>query len=130
MSGWATLLLAAVVAVLEPTPPRGPSLPSVGRDNDDKLPPPPGAGESDGEETPEEIAARRAQEFEEHLLRAQLAASKERYDEAVREYSAALKLQPGDPAALLGRAQARRARTPPDRCPNRGAISDLRLLET
>ncbi|MBC8068903.1 MAG: tetratricopeptide repeat protein, partial [Deltaproteobacteria bacterium] len=47
-----------------------------------------------------------------------------------REYSAALKLQPGDPAALLGRAQARRARTPPDRCPNRGAISDLRLLET
>jgi tetratricopeptide (TPR) repeat protein len=126
---WASLLLAAMVGAFEPPPRAGPGLPSVGKD--DELPPPPTTGgEPDGDETPEEIAARRAQEFEEHLLRAQTAASKERYDEAVREYTAALKLQPGDPAALLGRANARKARTPPDRCPTRAAISDLRLLET
>lgn len=128
----AALASALVVAAPEPTTPtRTPAgLPSVDRSDDEpKLPPPP-ASTDEGGETPEEIAARRAQEFEEHLLRAQNAASKERYDEAVREYSAALKLQPGDPSALLGRAYARRARTPGDRCPTRAAINDLRLLET
>ncbi len=129
MTGAWALALAALLGVVEPAPSRGP-LPSVDRSDDEpKLPPPP-TGDDDPAETPEEIAARRAQEFEEHLLRAQNAASKERYDEAVREYSAALKLQPGDPSALLGRANARKARTAPDRCPARSAINDLRLLET
>ena len=51
---------------------------------------------------------RRDQEFHEHLVRAQNAATRERYDEAVREYTAALRIQPGDPEALLGRAHARK----------------------
>jgi len=97
---------------------------------DDVLPPPPeGEGSETGDEDPEDAALRRALEFEAHLSRAQLAVAKERHDEAVREYSAALRLQPGDPTALLGRATARKARTAPERCPTQ-AISDLRLLES
>lgn len=97
-----------------------------------KLPPPPATGgepqgETDGDDG--DPSLRRAQEFEGHLLRGQFAQAKERHDEAIREFTAALRLQPGDPTALLGRALSRRARTPTDRCPTR-AINDLRLLET
>lgn len=96
-----------------------------------KLPPPPDTGGMEsGEELDEQFRMwRREQEFHEHLVRAQNAATRERYDEAVREYTAALRLQPGDPEALLGRAHARKQRTAADACPTR-AISDLRLLET
>ena len=104
-----------------------PPLPQV----DDDLPPPPDGdtAEDTGGEDPADAAMRRAAEFEAHLSRAQAAVAKERHDEAIREYSAALRLQPGDPAALLGRANARKARTAPERCPTQ-AISDLRLLES
>jgi tetratricopeptide (TPR) repeat protein len=122
--GWALAsTLGALLAVAPPEEPNGGlRLPTV----DDELPPPP---DTDGAEDPEAVALRRAEEFEQHLLRAQAAVAKERHDEAVREYSSALRLQPGDPTALLGRAMARRARTAPDRCPTQ-AISDLRLLES
>ncbi|MBK6916118.1 MAG: tetratricopeptide repeat protein [Deltaproteobacteria bacterium] len=95
------------------------------------LPPPPSSdtdGDTEGER-PEDVAARRQEEFEGHLQRAQAAITRERHDEAIREYTAALRLQPGDPTALLGRANARKARTAPDRCPTQ-AIGDLRLLES
>ncbi len=103
-----------------------------GADDHSKLPPPPATGgdptgETDGDDG--DPSLRRVEEFEGHLLRGQFAHAKERHDEAIREFTAALKLQPGDPTALIGRAQSRRARTPTDRCPTR-AIHDLRLLET
>lgn len=122
----AGVLAASLLGVAGFEEPRRP-LPQV----NDELPPPPdgdSAGESGGED-PEDAAIRRAAEFEAHLARAQAAVAKERHDEAIREYSAALRLQPGDPAALLGRANARKARTAPERCPTQ-AISDLRLLES
>lgn len=125
------LVAAGPTALAQPAwagaEPEKPPLPQV----DDELPPPPD-GETAGEpgvEDPEAAAIRRAAEFEAHLSRAQAAVAKERHDEAIREYSAALRLQPGDPAALLGRANARKARTAPERCPTQ-AISDLRLLES
>src|SRR5690606_25032577 len=71
----------------------------------------------------------RLREFNDHLLRAQAASQRERHDEAIREYSAALRLQPGDPTALLGRAHARKARMGDTGCPRR-AINDLLLLGT
>lgn len=124
LGGVLALVATLVLGVAEPESPVRP-LPQV----DDELPPPPDtAGETEGED-PEDAALRRAAEFEAHFARAQAATSKERHDEAIREYSAALRLQPGDPSALLGRANARKARTPPERCPTQ-AISDLRLLES
>lgn len=106
-------------------------------DSAGQLPPPPGdeggeAGDTDGNPellTEEEQEALLEREFQQHLLDAQIAADRERFDEAEREYTAALRLQAGDPAALLGRAYARKAKTSEGRCP-RGAIRDLLALET
>ncbi len=71
----------------------------------------------------------RLQEFDLHISRAQRAERENRMDDAIREYTAALKLQPGDPAALKGRAYLRHKRTREGQCPRR-AIEDLRLLRT
>jgi tetratricopeptide (TPR) repeat protein len=71
----------------------------------------------------------REQEFDLHISRAQRAERENRIDDAMREYTAALKLQPGDPAALKGRAYLRYKRTKEGQCPKR-AIEDLRLLRT
>ncbi|MBL8975369.1 MAG: tetratricopeptide repeat protein, partial [Myxococcales bacterium] len=103
----------------------------------DGLPPPPGledsveTGEPDGEfgDAPPMTPQQREQEFELHILRAQKAERENRVDDAIREYSAALKLQPGDSAALKGRAYLRYKRTKEGQCPKR-AIEDLRLLRT
>jgi tetratricopeptide (TPR) repeat protein len=107
----------------------------------DGLPPPPGLDDPvDSEATDDRGAGefgdvppmtpqQREQEFELHILRAQKAERENRIDDAIREYSAALKLQPGDSAALKGRAYLRYKRTKEDQCPKR-AIEDLRLLRT
>ena len=102
------------------------------------LPPPPevepdgadAAGEGDeyGEPVPM-TPQQRLQEFDLHISRAQRAERENRIEDAVREYTAALKLQPGDPAALKGRAYLRHKRTREGQCPKR-AIEDLRLLRT
>lgn len=63
-------------------------------------------------------------EFATHFQRAQQAFDRERWDEAVREYTSALEALPGDPNALLGRALARKARIGPGLC-SRRALSDL-----
>jgi tetratricopeptide (TPR) repeat protein len=93
-------------------------------------PDPDGAGSGDefGEPAPM-TPQQREQEFELHILRAQKAERENRVDDAIREYTAALKLQPGDPAALKGRAYLRHKRTREGQCPKR-AIEDLRLLRT
>lgn len=95
------------------------------------LPLPPGDGEA-GEEfdepggmTPEQ----RMQEFDLHMSRAGRLEREGRVEDALREYNAALKLQPGDPAALRGRAYLRHKRTREGQCPRR-AIDDLKLLRT
>ena len=96
--------------------------PSEARD----LPPPPLEDDSpDEDELSEEarLAVRQAQ-FEEHLLAGQLASGRERHDEAVREFSAALRIQPGDPDALLGRAYANFGKTAEGKCPHK-ALTDL-----
>ena len=125
---WSTAAAAA-----PPVDPDGAGLPSV--DGTD-LPPPPTdgpAGEGEDPETPaepteEEKLAARMKEFEDHMSRGQSATSKERYDEAVREFTAALRILPGDASALLGRAQARRGRTAAGTCPRR-AIRDILDIE-
>ncbi|MBL9100238.1 MAG: tetratricopeptide repeat protein [Myxococcales bacterium] len=71
----------------------------------------------------------REEEFDLHLSRAQRAEREGRVDDAMREYTAALKLMPGDPDALKGRAYLRFKRTKENTCPRR-AIEDLRLLRT
>jgi tetratricopeptide (TPR) repeat protein len=98
------------------------------------LPPPPelGAEPADtGDEfsDPPMTPQQRLQEFDLHISRAQRAERESRIDDAIREYTAALKLQPGDPAALKGRAYLRHKRTREGQCPKR-AIEDLRLLRT
>ncbi len=129
--GFAVVAAVRVATAEPPAPePKLPSPPPSGPRGE--LPPPPPGAEDGGDtegESAEDIAMRRQQEFEEHLQRAQAAVTRERHDEAIREYSAALRLQPGDPTALLGRANARKARTAPERCPTQ-AIGDLRLLES
>lgn len=126
------LLVAGVV--LAPTsaaaaPPFEPRLPpGFG------LPRPPGDG---GGTTGEASAAdggdveitqeQRQLEFDLHLSRAQRFEREGKNEDGIREYTAALKLQPGDPAALRGRAHLRAKRTRDGQCP-RKAIEDLRLL--
>lgn len=63
-------------------------------------------------------------EFTTHYQRAQQASERERWDEAVREYTSALEALPGDPNALLGRAYARKARVGEGNC-SRQALADL-----
>jgi tetratricopeptide (TPR) repeat protein len=96
----------------------------------DTADPPDGAdgGDEFGEPAPL-TPQQRQEEFDLHFSRAQRAEREGRADDALREYSAALKLVPGDPAALKGRAYIRFKRTKEGQCPRR-AIEDLRLLRT
>ena len=101
----------------------------------DGLPPPPELGGDATDDTGDDFSdppmtpQQRLQEFDLHISRAQRAERESRIDDAIREYTAALKLQPGDPAALKGRAYLRHKRTREGACPKR-AIEDLRLLRT
>jgi tetratricopeptide (TPR) repeat protein len=141
---WAGLTAAASVAWAGPPA----NLPSVSDDrprgdgdSGPGLPPPPGddGGDDgvapiDGPPTPPELTEEekfelRLREFNGRLAKAQAAERKERWDEAIREYNAALELQPGDPAALLGLAQSRKARSKPGKCPT-AALQALRALST
>ncbi|MCX4239357.1 tetratricopeptide repeat protein [Paraliomyxa miuraensis] len=125
-------------AVAAPPPDDGKGLPGVDDEPSGTLPRPPdaadddGGAETDGGEpqlTEQQKFEMRQRIFDEHLRKAQAAQRKDRHHEALREFSAALELQPGDPAALLGRAESRKAKTPPGRCP-RQALGDLMALET
>ncbi|MEM9461080.1 MAG: hypothetical protein AAGF11_43350 [Myxococcota bacterium] len=137
--GWVVAAAATATAtVAPPADDDAKGLPGVKDEPSGTLPPPPdsgdgGAQEDTGEPEPELTEQQkfelRQQLFNSHLRKAQHAQRKERYHEAIREYSAALELQSGDPTALLGRAESRKARTPPGRCP-RQALSDLMLLST
>ncbi len=128
-------LLSARAVAAPPANPDSARLPSV---DDGDLPPPPSgesagdssaeAGDEPPELTEEEKLAARMEEFGEHMTRGEAAVAKERYDEAVREFTAALRILPGDASALLGRAQARRGRTADGRCPRR-AIRDILEIE-
>lgn len=126
----AAAALAAPPAATTTAPPAGApaapaSLPGLG------LPRPPGADEADAEATGGEDAVltqqQRELEFDVHLLRAQRFEREGKFDDGIREYTAALKLSPGDPGALRGRALLRFKRTKEGTCPRR-AIEDLRLL--
>lgn len=101
------------------------------------LPPPPeddGSDEGEGEDggepevTEEERLRRRMIEFEGHMTRANEFVSRDKWDDAIREFSAALRIIPGDSAALLGRAYARKAKMTEGECPRR-ALRDLLQLE-
>jgi len=76
---------------------------------------------------PEALQRQRQFEFDFHLLHAQRFESEGKVDDAIREFTAALKLQSGDPGALRGRAKLRFKKTRDGKCPRR-AIEDLRLL--
>lgn len=99
------------------------------------LPPPPAGAEPAVDETPEDqltedqLRERRMLLFKENMASAAVANREQRFDDAVRHFTEALKLLPGDADALLGRAEARHARTPSGKCPRR-ALSDLLLLGT
>jgi len=112
-----------------PTTPKDPETGEPG------LPPPPAQGDEDagetgvdstGDQDPLEI---KREEFDAHFAKAQRFQKDGRHLEAVREYTAALELMPGDPAALQGRAESRKARTKKGACPSR-AINDLLMLGT
>lgn len=143
-AGWGVLLAgliatAATVALAAPAP-SAPASPNEGKADGPELPPPPTdddgdgpGGDEAGEEAPPELTddekqALRMREFTERVAKAQSAADRARFDDAVREYSAALRILPGDPSALLGRANARKARAPEGRCVRR-AVKDLLELE-
>lgn len=87
-----------------------------------------GGPADDGGSGPDRLAQRSA-EFESHLRRAESARKKGRHDDAIREYTAALEIDSGDPTALMGRAYSRKARVREGRCP-RWALSDLERLGT
>ncbi len=97
-------------------------------DTPDNIDPSDGSGDDFGEPAPL-TPQQRQEEFDLHFSRAQRAEREGRADDAMREYTAALKLVPGDPAALKGRAYLRFKRTKEGQCPRR-AIEDLRLLRT
>lgn len=119
----------------EPAPSSAATTPSESEERPG-LPPPPVDGPPSVDDEPiepvelteEERQALRLRDFTDHLLKAQGAASRERWDDAIREYTAALELLPGDASALLGRALARKAKTEDGACPSR-AIKDLLELE-
>lgn len=144
-----TVLAAAVLGAMSPAtaappPAPQPTAPKAARkpgkaepidfdfDPLSELPMPPGDGETGGEEyvepgglTPEQ----RMEQFDIHMSRAARFERENRPDDALREYGAALKIQPGDPGALRGRAYLRMRRTREGQCP-RKAIDDLKLLRT
>jgi len=132
----AALLAAALAAPVLAAPAAPSKAPAPRREPPVGLPPPPetveggetGGGEDFGE-APPMTPQQRLQEFDLHISRAQRAERENRIDDAIREYTAALKLQPGDAAALKGRAYLRYKRTKEGQCPKR-AIEDLRLLRT
>ncbi len=68
-------------------------------------------------------------QLEWHILVAQRAEKEGRYDDAIREYTQALKYDRGDPEALRGRAESRFKTTRKGRCP-RKAVEDLKQLRT
>ncbi|MEZ4382060.1 MAG: tetratricopeptide repeat protein [Nannocystaceae bacterium] len=127
----AALLGPASVAEAAPPATTGFSLPrppgaSAANDGDDTD----GAdtdGGTTGEIDPEELQRQRQLEFDFHLFRAQRFEREGKIDDGIREYTLALKLQPGDPGALRGRAHLRFKKTREGTCPRR-AIEDLRLL--
>lgn len=128
--GFALLGSASVAHAAPPGDPDSARLPSI---EDGELPPPPvedtvGADEEPPELTEEEKLALKKADAEEHIDKGRSATDKERYDEAIREFTAALRIIPGDATALLGRAQARRRRTAEGRCP-RWAIRDIFEIE-
>lgn len=132
---WICVALPWPVAAAPPKD-DGKALPGVRDDPSGKLPPPPdaddGGEDTEGAEpdlTEQQQFELRQRIFDEHLRKAQAAQRKDRHHEALREYSAALELQPGDPMALLGRAESQKARMPPGRCP-RQALNDLMALAT
>ncbi|MCA9715481.1 MAG: tetratricopeptide repeat protein, partial [Myxococcales bacterium] len=87
-------------------------------------------GDTDGLDVPDgDPAEMRALEFDIHLSRAQRFEREGRVDEAIREYSSALKLQRGDPGALRGRAHLHYTKPKRRSCPRR-AIADLKMLRT
>lgn len=105
--------------------PAGPEGPPLG---DLPLPPesePDGEFEEPGVLTPEQ----RMEQFDVSMSRAARLEREGRLDDALREYNSGLKLQPGDPGALRGRAYLRARRTRDGTCPKR-AIDDLKLLRT
>lgn len=117
MIGGCALMIAVIVSiVLQPVP----------------LPPPPNdTGTTGGVvEAPqhvlseEERLALRMEAFAEQTRQADNAYEKGRFDEAIREYSVALDLLPGDSTALLGRARAQKAKVGDGKC-SRRAIRDL-----
>jgi tetratricopeptide (TPR) repeat protein len=104
---------------------------------DGELPPPPeddGAGDEDGDEggepelTEEERLRQRMIEFDGHMTRANDFVTRGKHEDAAREFSAALKIIPGDSQALLGRALARKAKLAEGQCA-RSALRDLLALE-
>ncbi len=129
-------LTFAAVAAPPPSAEGDGGLPGV-KDEPTLPPPPDTAGDGGGDDTgggepqltEQEQFELRKRLVEGHLRKGGIAQRKERYNEAIREYSAALELQSGDPTALLGRAESRKARTPPGRCP-RQALLDLTALAT
>lgn len=136
LCGW--LFAGWGAAVAAPPTEEGKGLPGVNDDPSGKLPLPPDSADDEGAEETEGVEPELTEQqkfemrqriFDDHLRKAQAALRKERHHEALREFSAALELQPGDPAALLGRAESRKARTPPGRCP-RQALGDLMALAT
>ncbi len=138
-----TIALALIATPVDAAPAKRASKPAAGKAGPAEagppsdLPLPPElAGETAESETGDEFGEpapltpqQRLQEFDLHISRAQRAERENRIDDAIREYTAALKLQPGDPAALKGRAYLRHKRTREGQCPKR-AIEDLRLLRT
>lgn len=126
------LVSAAHVSAAPPDRVPPGAVPPAGGRPAGELPPPPGADDDPFDPDaldPEQLAALRQQEFDGHLDRANAAVAAGRHEEALREFAAALDLQPGDPAALLGQALSREARTPKKACPRR-AIQDIQLLRT
>lgn len=85
-------------------------------------------GDTDGEFIdPELLEQQRQDEFRDHLARAERAGREERWSEAIREYSAALKIFDNETGALRGRGLAYAARAGDEQC-SRQAIEDLSLL--
>ncbi len=147
--GWIYLALLCVMSLspgrAEAAPPGdADALPGVLEPRGDRdgggLPKPPGPerggiGTDPGGETGEtgepagDPAELRALEFDIHYSRAQRLDRENRIEEAIREFTAALKLQRGDAESLRQRAHLYYRRPRRKKCPRR-AIADLKLLRT
>lgn len=76
---------------------------------------------------PEILELQRQEEFREHLARGERASRDERWNDAIRDFSAALRIYDNETTALRGRGLAYAGRAGPDTC-SRAAIEDLSLL--